>query len=134
MQPDAPSIRMHSKQDRNWSAVKGDLDAIVLKAMAKETSNRYESVTQLTADIKRYLGGFPVIAQDDTFRYRTQKFIIRHKWSVGGVSLVAFALITSFLITLNQYRIATAERQRADARFDQARSLANNVFNDVYTK
>lgn len=64
-------------------ALAGDLDSIVLRALRKEPSRRYESVDSFSEDIGRYLARMPVRAQPDTWRYRTSKFYKRHKLSVA---------------------------------------------------
>lgn len=71
--------RRPSAMGSEWtSQLKGDLDAIVLKAIRKEPEHRYASVEQLSEDLGRYLDGFPVVARRGTRRYRTGKFIRRH--------------------------------------------------------
>jgi len=57
----------------------GDLDAIVLKALAKDPDRRYASVDQLVDDLDRHLGDRPVAARAATFLYRAAKFGRRHR-------------------------------------------------------
>jgi tetratricopeptide (TPR) repeat protein len=78
-------------------ALRGDLDAIALKALSKEPERRYASAGAFSDDVARYLGGAPVTARRTTFLYRTGKFVARHREStvviliaVAAVSLVAF--------------------------------------------
>jgi serine/threonine-protein kinase len=71
----------------------GDLDNIVLMAMRKEPSRRYVSVAELAKDIKAHLTGYPVHARTDTWRYRSGKFVRRHKAAVSAAVIVALALI-----------------------------------------
>jgi serine/threonine-protein kinase len=68
----------------------GDLDNIVLEALAKETEQRYASVEQLAADVAGHLRGLPVSARPSTLGYRTRKFVGRHR---GGVALGATAIL-----------------------------------------
>src|SRR5262245_48976224 len=70
----------------------GDLDNIVLMALRKEPERRYQSVEQFSEDIRRYLVGLPVVARKDTFSYRVEKFVRRHK--AGVAALVLLALLT----------------------------------------
>lgn len=132
--PDAPSARAHERHADNWQALRGELDAVVLKAMAKEPERRYASVSAFADDIRRYLGGFPVNAQGDSLGYRIRKFVSRRRLPVAASALALIALIVAYGVTVVQYQIATDERERADARFDQARELARQVFFDVYDK
>ncbi len=55
----------------------GDLDSIVLRAMASEPRGRYPSVEQLAADLRRHLDDRPVAAREPTFRYRAGKLLRR---------------------------------------------------------
>ena len=111
---------------------KGDLDNIVLKAMRKEPERRYTSVQQFGDDIQRHLSGLPVIARPDTFAYRAEKFIKRQKVAVGAAALIALTLVAGIVITLNQNRIARAERAKAERRFNEVRQLANSFVFEVH--
>jgi tetratricopeptide (TPR) repeat protein len=107
----------------------GDLDNIILMALRKEPERRYSSVDQFREDILRYLKGRPVIAREDTFRYRAGKFIGRNRVGVTAGTLVATCLIGAVAITAHEARragqalvqaeaqrnIALAQRNRAEA-------------------
>jgi eukaryotic-like serine/threonine-protein kinase len=71
---------------RRW--LYGDLDAIVLKALRKEPELRYESVEELSADIGRHLSGMPVHVRKPTLRYRSAKFLRRHREAVCAATIV----------------------------------------------
>lgn len=92
----------------------GDLDAITLKALKKEPPLRYPSASELLADLKRYRQHEPVEARDDTFRYRTGKFIQRHRTAVALSALTAMMLVTGIIATTWQAQVARAERDRAE--------------------
>jgi non-specific serine/threonine protein kinase/serine/threonine-protein kinase len=69
-----------------------DLDWIVLKAVARERAERYGSVADLAADIRRSLDDQPVTATPPSTVYRAGKFVRRHKAAVGAVTLAVLAL------------------------------------------
>jgi tRNA A-37 threonylcarbamoyl transferase component Bud32/tetratricopeptide (TPR) repeat protein/TolB-like protein len=73
--------------------LRGDLDAIVLKALRKDAAARYGSVGELAADLRRHLGGFPVRARRGTWRYRGAKFLRRHRGPVAATGLALAALL-----------------------------------------
>ncbi|MEM8962992.1 MAG: serine/threonine-protein kinase, partial [Acidobacteriota bacterium] len=91
----------------------GDLDAILLRALAKEPSARYASVEQLAADLRRHLEDRPVLARGDGLPYRTFKLIRRQRWAIG-VATVFLALVLGFTVALaDQLRSTERERSRA---------------------
>ena len=73
--------------------LKGDLDWIIMKAMDKDRTRRYESANGLTVDIQRYLNNEPILARPPSTGYRLRKFFRRHKMGVVAAVLVSFALI-----------------------------------------
>jgi serine/threonine protein kinase/tetratricopeptide (TPR) repeat protein len=103
----------------------GDLDNIVLMALRKEPQRRYASVEQFSEDIRRHLANLPVLARRGTIRYRTSKFIRRHKPGVAATATVILALLLGMAITAREARLA----QR---RFNDVRSLANSLMFDVH--
>ncbi|MEM7352369.1 MAG: serine/threonine-protein kinase, partial [Acidobacteriota bacterium] len=99
----------------------GDLDKIVLMAIRKEPQRRYASVEQLAEDIERSLQSLPVLAQKDTIRYRTGKFVRRNRGSVAAGVLILLALLGGIVTTSWQARVAVAERSRAEQHLAEAR-------------
>ena len=96
--------------------VRGDLDWIVMKALAKDRSRRYDSAVGLANDIERFLKDEPVTAGPPTARYRTAKFIRRHRGQVVAASLIVLALIGGVVGTtlgLIRARTESEARQRA---------------------
>ncbi|MBI3649595.1 MAG: protein kinase [Acidobacteria bacterium] len=104
----------------------GDLDNIILKALQKEPQRRYASVEQFSEDLRRHLEGLPVIARQDTFVYRSSKFIRRHKTSVAAALLIFLTLIGGIIGTTWQSLVARSERARAEKRFNDVCKLANS--------
>ncbi len=72
--------------------IRGDLDWIVMKALEKDRTRRYETANELAADIERHLGDEPVSAGPPSAGYRLHKFIRRNRAAVITFSLVAAAL------------------------------------------
>jgi eukaryotic-like serine/threonine-protein kinase len=96
-EPTAPSMtwKTHPESAPPDAAKKlsGDLDNIVLMAMRKEPARRYVSVGQLSEDIEAYLSGYPVQARTDTWKYRSGKFVRRHKAAVTAAVVIAVFLV-----------------------------------------
>ena len=95
--PQPPSVvsaaNLESAPPDAARTVSGDLDNIVLMAMRKEPARRYVSVSALAGDVKAYLAGYPVHARTDTWKYRSSKFIRRHKAAAAAAAVVTLALI-----------------------------------------
>lgn len=106
-------------------SLRGDLDNVIHKALHKDASRRYASIEQLSQDIERYLTGFPVHARRDTFGYRAQKFIRRHRFGVVAAALIFSLLIIA--ITGTTYGLTKANREAVRARSEaaKARQISN---------
>jgi eukaryotic-like serine/threonine-protein kinase len=105
--------------------LRGDLDSIVLKALRKEPGRRYASVEQFAGDIRHHLEHLPVAARKGTARYRTAKFVLRHRAGLAATAIVVVALLAGMAMTLVQKR-------RADRRFNDVRTLANSLLFEIH--
>ena len=106
--------------------LKGELDWITMKAMAKDRTHRYASASELAADIGRHLRHEPVLAGPPGLTYRLRKFIRRHRVGVAAATLVLIALIGGTVgTTVGLLRARKAERI---ARQESARATAINDF------
>lgn len=101
--------------------LRGDLDQIVMKALRKEPDLRYESVDQLSDDLRRYLKGEPVSAQRDTLRYRTVKFIRRNRALTAALAAVVLLLV---LVLGGTFRQLIAERARTREQYRMAYAMS----------
>jgi|AntRauTorcE11897_2_1112592.scaffolds.fasta_scaffold00097_42 serine/threonine-protein kinase len=97
--------------------LQGDLDAIALKAIRKESDQRYRVANEFLEDLKNYNQGIPVSAVEDSFRYRSQKFFKRHKRAVAiaaGMLLLVVGLTGFYTWRIAQERnVAQIEAERA---------------------
>jgi eukaryotic-like serine/threonine-protein kinase len=106
----APPSTMATPELR--SQLRGDLDTIVLTALRKEPDRRYSTVDQLAGDLRRFLQQLPITARPDTWRYRSSKFVRRHRRGVAAAAAIALSLVAGLGGTGWQARVA-AERARA---------------------
>lgn len=102
-----------------------DLDAIVLKALAKEPARRYASAEEMSADIGRFLEGRPVLARPPSRLYHAARFCACNKVPTAIAVALLVAVIAGALSTLSQAR-------RAENRFNELRSLAHSYLFEVY--
>ena len=109
-----PELPSQSAEKRRARELAGDLDNIVLTALRKEPERRYGSASALSEDLRRFLEGLPVSARKDTWRYRSSKFVRRHRIAVAAGALFLL-LLTGSSIGL-ALQSASLKRQRDIAR------------------
>jgi tetratricopeptide (TPR) repeat protein len=124
--PRRPTVAPGSNQ-----RLDGDLEAILQKALRKEPQERYRTAEQLAADIQDYLEGRPVAARKGTFRYRAGKFIRRNRVGIAAAALLALTLAAGVAGVLWQWREATEQRRRAEARSADLRELSNSLLSEL---
>ncbi len=121
-----PAVRQARAAERRLPApalgrkLRGDLDWIVLKAIAKERSGRYVSAAELAADIGRYRDDVPVVAGPPSRLYRAAKFIRRHLVAVVAAALVGVALVAG--LAARTVEAARANREAVRANREAARA------------
>jgi serine/threonine protein kinase/TolA-binding protein len=94
--------------------LRGDLDAIALKALEKDRARRYGSPSDLAADIRRYLNHDAVLAVPPSVAYRARKFVRRYRGSLAAIGASALVLITAAGTSIRQS--IRANRQAAVAQ------------------
>lgn len=114
-----------------WRArLRGDLDSVLLKALAKDREQRYGSASGLADDLRRYLDNQPVLAQPPSLPYRAAKFVRRHRWPVAMVASLAAALIlgaAAASVGLVEARRAQAQALAAAGEAEQSREVAERT-------
>ena len=113
----------------------GDLDNIVLKAMAQGAGRgATPRWRQLSEDIRRHLEGRPVLARKPTLRYSASKFVTRNKALVAAAALAWRVALAG---RDRRHRVAGARRAEASAseaerRFNDVRKLANSFMFELH--
>jgi eukaryotic-like serine/threonine-protein kinase len=114
------ALRRNTEPSALRRQLEGDLDAITMKALAKERFQRYGSPSEFGADLARHLHNEPVLAREPSAGYRVRKYVRRHSVAVGVASGVMLLLLAfAGTMTIQARRIA-AQRDRANIERDRA--------------
>lgn len=95
--------------------LRGDLDAIIMKALERDPARRYITVMAMAQDLCAYMAGEPVLARQQTFVYRSERFVTRHWLSVSVIAAVFAILASSAIVSMR----ALSSEQRAHAAEEQ---------------
>ena len=98
--------------------MRGDLDAIALKALEKDRARRYGSPSDFAADIQRYLKNEAVLAVQPSLRYRARKFARRYRAGLATAAAFAAVLLAAAVISVRQSIRANREAAIAQAVSD----------------
>jgi serine/threonine protein kinase/Flp pilus assembly protein TadD len=117
-EPLRPSTRLHtmlaadlttvagqrqSEPDKLSRLLRGDLDWIVMKALEKDRTRRYETANGLAMDVKRYLANEPVAASPPSRVYQFQKLVSRNKITFAAGLAVLTALLLGLGVSTSLY-------------------------------
>ncbi|MHC4098788.1 MAG: protein kinase domain-containing protein, partial [Planctomycetota bacterium] len=114
--------------------VRGDLDWIVMKSLEKDRTRRYDTATELSADIARHLNYEPVLAGPPRTLYKLRKFVQKHRKTVVAVVTVVSVLIVGFVVSTAMYFVADEALDKeavAHKEAKQAESIAQKQRNEA---
>ncbi|HEY2435417.1 MAG TPA: serine/threonine-protein kinase [Vicinamibacterales bacterium] len=138
-QPARPSTMGHGGLATGGAApvyspgiLKGDLDAIVLKAISKEPLRRYGSAGELADDLERYLTKEPVLAREPSLGYLLQRVCARNRALVATAALSMLAIVAALSVAVWQRSVAVTAQARAESRFRDVRHLANALIFKIH--
>ncbi len=110
--------------------VNRELEAILLKSLAKEAERRYQSAADLARDLRRYLAGEPIEARRDSLAYVMRKQLTRYRAAVIATGAMLLVILAALVVSFASWRQAEHHRalaqdaaRRADREADQARAV-----------
>jgi serine/threonine protein kinase/tetratricopeptide (TPR) repeat protein len=110
------SAQRHTEPARLARLVRGELDWIVMRALEKDRSRRYQTANGLARDVERYLAEEPVEACPPGAGYRLRKLARRYRKSLAtAAAFLLLLLLAGALTTWQAVRVARAERAAAEA-------------------
>ncbi len=131
--------RRHTEAPKLMSLIRGDLDWIVMKALEKDRTRRYESANGLAADLKSHLNHEPVVARPPSNIYRFQKLVRRNKLAFTAGTAVATALIVGlglstwlFLRERATSKVAAGNALRAEQHAQRAEQKSAESRRNLY--
>ncbi len=132
----------HVEPRRLSALVRGELDWIVMKALEKDRSRRYETASAFARDIERYLDNEPVEASPPSHLYRLGKLAQQYRSIVGVSTLIFAVLVAATGISLwyaarakAAQTVADQEREKAESanrRAEERADLALCVITSMY--
>lgn len=107
------------------SALRGDIDAILMKCLRKEPAARYRGAAELADDLEAYLDGRPVAARAGSRRYAFSKFVTRHRYLVASVCAVLLVTVVAALLLWRQLEATRQQRDLAEHQRDKAAQVTD---------
>jgi tetratricopeptide (TPR) repeat protein/tRNA A-37 threonylcarbamoyl transferase component Bud32 len=106
--------------------LRGDLETITLKALAKDRDRRYQSATALEEDLGRYIAGDPIAAKPPSAIEYLKRFARKHKAAAASIVAI-FVVLVGAVIVISIFTVE-AERQRVVAEHEKTRAEAVKDF------
>ena len=90
-------------------SLRGDLEAIILKAIDKDPDRRYRTAAALAADMQRHLRHQPIDARPPTLFYQARLFAYRHRPIVVALTAIALTLVAGIVFSARYGYVASQE-------------------------
>jgi serine/threonine-protein kinase len=113
--------------------LRGDLEAVLEKAMRWNPEERYASVAGLSGDLRNYLYALPVSARTASPPYLARKWVLRHKLAAGLAMASILLMVLSAVGVVWQAASATRQRQIAETRLHELVGLTGTLDGELYT-
>lgn len=128
---DAVRDRDPPKLSRLAPQAAGDVETIVMKALARDPARRYGSAAEMAADIERYLNRQPITARPPTAGYTLGLFVRRHRALTAAAALTAVALLAATTVSLRYAYAEGRAREDAEARAGELQAV-NDFLREMF--
>ena len=118
------SARRHASVPELTGAVRGDLDWIVMKCREKDRMRRYDTASNLAADVQHHLDHEPIAARPPARLYRFRKFVQRNKGAFAALTAITLVLCAGVVVSVNQALRARRGEASANAALAELRDIA----------
>lgn len=113
--------------------LRGDLETIIAKALARDIDRRYPDAGALADDLDRYLANKPIEARRPSTWYQLRKFSQRNPLLVGSVASIMLVLVVAIILIANALRVANNERTVAQQQQHAQELIAQFVTEDLFS-
>jgi len=111
--------------------LRGDLDAILGRALATDAASGYPDAGALAGDLRNYLARLPVEAREGGFFYRIYRFAQRNRLVAGALLLLALIVAGSTAVVVRQSIQARRARLQAEARLADMQRLTDSLLGQL---
>ena len=123
----APSLTAAGSDPARARLLRGDLDAVVAKAMQTDPAERYASVDALADDIRRHMSGHPVRARRVSAAHRARRFVRRHRVETVSALAILISVLAGAGAAVWQARHAARERDLAQVASRESQAVTSFV-------
>jgi non-specific serine/threonine protein kinase/serine/threonine-protein kinase len=129
---DLHAFRRKTTPARLAARLRGDLDAILLKALDPDPARRYGTAERLARDLDRHRALRPIEARAASRAYVVGRLVQRHRLAIGVAAAIGVLIVAAVAAIVRQAQVAAEARARAERRFADVRRLAQSFMFDVH--
>jgi len=127
LEVDPPLASARAKDPQRARMLRGDLDAVLARAMRKDAVHRYVSIDAFAQDLQRHRDGLPVQARPDSLAYRSGRFVRRNRAAVAASAAILVAIVGGAGAALWQAREASLQARLASEQAVRAEEVKRFV-------